>query len=92
MLGSALTDLLNTLADVPADERTPQQTALLDELTALQAALHEREAGRHAPHVALQSRLELPGGSISITSITRPKPPRGQGNCQCCGQLLPSKQ
>jgi hypothetical protein len=90
MLGSALTDLLRSLAEVPPNKRTPKQKALFEELALLCAASAALKGD--AQHVALRAQLisRFKIEDLAPFSVTRPKPKGGARKCPCCGQPLPA--
>jgi hypothetical protein len=94
MLGTALTEILQSLAEIPADKRTKKQKALFEELALLYVASRapsgEMQDERLITlHAELRSQINIQNlGSISV--VVRPKPKVAAGNCPLCGQPRPA--
>ena len=89
MLGSALSELLHSLAAIPANERTPTQKALFEELALLcaaSAAPNDDEQYAVALRKELRSRLQIE--NLESSKLTRPKPKGKTGKCPFCGRPL----
>jgi hypothetical protein len=100
MLGPSLSGLLRTLAAQPAESRTENQNALLEELALLFAASSQVQVTqqRNDETLSIQIQAPLKPKDFGILSYTRPKKPdldvytrpQQSDKCTCCGQKLPS--
>jgi hypothetical protein len=97
MLGLALTEVLQSLAEIPASERTEKQQALFEELALLYVASKTpareiSDAAQITLHAELRSQIKLKDlvpFSVTRPKVTRPKPSRA-GMCPFCGQPRPA--